>query len=431
MSLEDGKIVSSGKTLPRTVEPSLTESLAAVKGGRLRSDRPLLRIDTGPEPYVLVWRVPDARIQRRLAVIGFVADLSFVTEPFKRILAASPLLPPTLGNDAASLIGVRVLNSDGGRIYASTSDWSPYASESALDTEFGSLRLAVALDPKAAETLIIGGLPRSRLPLLVGLIVLIAGLVSIAILQLRREQELTSLRADFISGVSHELRTPLAQIRLFAETLLYGRIRSREEYRRSLAIIVQESQRLSRLIENVLQLSRAERGRSSISLTLTRLDTLLDDIVDSFTPLASAKRMSIRRRIEPGLTAPVDAGAIRQVILNLLDNAVKYGPSGQTITVTARLLRDEARITVEDEGPGIANEHVARIWRPFYRVSKDGSNTGGTGIGLAIVRQLIDLHHGRASVERGDSGGARFVVELCGATGTHWIPEWPIVAAGA
>jgi signal transduction histidine kinase len=376
-----------------------------------------------------VWRVPDPRIQGQPPTIGFVADLAFITEPLKRIMAEPALLPPTLGNDAASVVGVRVLNRDGGQIYASTSDWSPYASESALDAEFGSLRLGVALNPKAAESLIIGGLPRSRLPLLVGLITLTSGLVLIAIVQLRREQEFARLRADFISGVSHELRTPLAQIRMFGETLLLGRVRSRDEHQRSLAIIVQESQRLSHLIENVLQFSRAERGTPSVSLTPMRLDTLLDDIVDSFTPLANAKRASITRRIEDGLTVPVDPGAFRQIILNLLDNAVKYGPVGQAITVTAQREHDWARITVEDEGPGVATDQVARIWQPFYRVSTDGTATGGTGIGLAIVKQLIDLHQGRVSVERRESGGARFVVELCGASSAQGACEWPAAAA--
>ena len=402
-----------------------------MKTGHLRADRPLLRIDMSAEPYVLVWRVSDPGIHGRSPTVGFVADLSFITEPLKRVLAEPSLLPPTPGSDAATVVGVRVLNSDGGQIFASTSHWSPYDSETALDRELGSLRLGVALNPRAAETLIIGGLPRSRLPVLVGLMALTSGLVLIAIVQLRREQELARLRADFISGVSHELRTPLAQIRMFGETLLLGRIRSRDEQQRSLAIIVQESQRLSHLIENVLQFSRAERGTSSASLTPMRLDTLLDEIVDSFTPLANGKRASIVRKIEDGLTVPVDPGAFRQVILNLLDNAVKYGPPGQTITVSARREHDRARVTVEDEGPGVPVEHLARIWQPFYRVSHDGSATGGTGIGLAIVKELVDLHEGRVSVERRESGGARFAVELPDASSAQRVSEWPTAAAGA
>jgi signal transduction histidine kinase len=274
----------------------------------------------------------------------------------------------------------------------------------------------VALDAKAANTLIIGGLPQSRLPVLLGLIVLTAGLVVVAIVQLRREQELTRLRADFVSGVSHELRTPLAQIRMFSETLLLGRVRSDAERRRSLEIIVQESQRLTRLIENVLQFSRAERGASSLSLMPMRLDLLLHEIVDGFVLFASSKRTLIVRRIDEGLTAPTDAGAFRQIMLNLLDNALKYGPPGQTITVTATHEQRTARICVEDEGPGVDREYMTRIWQPFYRVPTSAQATGGTGIGLAIVKELVDVHHGRMSVEPTASGSARFVIELPEAT---------------
>jgi signal transduction histidine kinase len=401
-----------------------------VRNGRLRAGRPLLRIDAGPQPHVLVWRVPDPRTPGSPPIIGFVADLSFIQGPIERILAQAPLLPPSLGNDSRQFVGVRVVNTDSHEIYASTWEWSPYASDRVLDAELGSLRLSVALQPAAAGRLIIGGLPRSRLPLLAGLTVLTAGLVFIAIVQLRREHELARLRADFISGVSHELRTPLAQIRMFGETLLLGRIRSPAEHERSLRIIVQESRRLSHLIENVLQFSRAERGASSVSLASARVDTLLHEIVDGFAPLASSRRASIVCRIEDGLTVPIDAEAFRQIILNLLDNAVKYGPQGQTIIVTAEREHHGARIAIEDEGPGVASEHAARIWQPFYRVTRDTA-VGGTGIGLAIVRQLVELHQGQVSVEPRESRGSRFVVVLPGTSRALDASESPAAVARA
>jgi len=288
----------------------------------------------------------------------------------------------------------------------------------------------VALAGSAADRLIIGGLPRNRVPLLIGLLVVTAGLSILALVQLRRERELVRLRADFVSGVSHELRTPLAQIRMFGETLLLNRVRSSEERHRSLEIIVQESQRLTQLIENVLQFARVDRGTAAVTPSLERLDPLLHDIVDAFEPLARSKRTTIARRIDDDIVVPVDTGALRQIVLNLLDNALKYGPAGQTIAVECRRDGDVATIAIEDQGPGVSDVDAMKIWDSFYRAAHEGSAAGGTGIGLAIVKRLTEMHGGRVRVERG-ARGARFVVELRGARREHSANPVRAASAGA
>jgi signal transduction histidine kinase len=115
-------------------------------------------------------------------------------------------------------------------------------------------------------------------------------------------------------------------------------------------------------------------------------------------------------------------------MLNLLDNAVKYGPLGQVVTVTLRMSDDVARVAVEDQGPGVAAKDIDHIWAPFYRGAAHTDVSGGTGIGLTIVRQLVERHGGHVDVERGPSGGACFVVELPGATRADVAPELPQAA---
>jgi signal transduction histidine kinase len=343
----------------------------------------------------------------------------------------SPLLPPSLAGEPHDLLSVRVATPDRRDLFSSSTVWSAYTSEASLDDPLGGFRVAVALTEPAADRLIIGGLPRSRVPLLSGLLVITTGLIAMAFVQLRRERELVRLRADFVSGVSHELRTPLAQIRMFGETLLLDRVRSSEERHRSLEIIVQESQRLTLLIENVLQFARLDRGAASgIATKPERLDVLLQDIVEAFEPLARSKRTAIARQIDDEVVAPVDAGALRQIVLNLLDNALKYGPPGQTIVVTCRYDDGRATIAIEDEGPGIPAADATRIWDAFYRVGQEGGAAGGTGIGLAIVKRLTELHRGRVRVVPG-ARGARFVVELPGATREPVSGSAHVVSAGA
>jgi signal transduction histidine kinase len=274
----------------------------------------------------------------------------------------------------------------------------------------------VRLRPEAASRLVIGGLPASRLPVLIGLLALTAALALAALQQLRREHQLARVRADFVSSVSHELRTPLAQIRLFSETLLLNRVRSEAEGRRALEIIHQESQRLTHLVDNVLFFSRAERGLERVSAAPAPLATLTADLVDTFLPLARASRANIRVDVLDTPDAVIDPAAFRQIVLNLLDNAIKYGPPGQTIVVSVERRGADGIVAVSDQGSGVPLEARARIWEPYTRlVTSTTSAIAGTGIGLAVVRRLVELHGGSAWVEDAPGGGARFIVSFRGA----------------
>lgn len=370
-------------------------------------------------PAVVVWRPVQGRAGAATpsAVVGFVSDVSFVTRIFENIVNKTALLPPSLLADrghAKEALAVRVSTPDGWQLFASAPEWSRYEAGEQLAPDMGGLKLAVALRPDAAAGLVIGGLPRERLPLILGLLTLTAGLVVVALVQLRREAELARMRADFVSGVSHELRTPLAQIRMFTETLLLGRVRSAGEGRRSLEIIARETQRLIHLVENVLLFSRGERTAPQLARETTNIASIVAEVVEGFTPLAAARQVTLTLRLDETATASVDPGAVRQILLNLLDNAVKYGPAGQEVTIALGLHDGVARVSVEDQGGGIPAEDAERIWQPFNRLTRANDATGGTGIGLSIVRQLADLHGGRAWVEPA-SGGARFVVEFPGA----------------
>ena len=299
----------------------------------------------------------------------------------------------------------------------------PFGDETAGILQGWSVRVEIASE--AAPRLIIGGLPRTRVPSLLGLLALAGGLMTAALWLLRRERELTRLRSDFVSRVSHELRTPLTQIRMFAETLLLDRVRSPEERRRSLEIVDGEARRLSHLVENILQFSRSERGALQVSPRRRDLSALIDELVTELRPWVEGgppgegNRVRLRSSLEPGIFARVDAGAVRQIVLNLLDNAVKYGASGRTkrgveVRLTLRRRSGEVELAVEDDGPGIPRRERVRIWERFHRLPRDSEVTG-TGIGLAVVRDLVGAHGGRVRVEEAgedQGGGARFVVEL-------------------
>jgi signal transduction histidine kinase len=431
-----GDLATSGEEPPAAIKNWLRDTLAVHARAVYLRDWPWAAIVGPPEQRseAIVYRAERDSVTGALVeAVGFVTKPNGLDEYFKYAMLVRPLLPPSLtsGIRGDSLVAINIRDPYGRAVYES--EWrydSPFWAEDSLGTQFGHLVSRATLHPSFPAT-VIEGPPRSQLPLLAALFLVTIGLIVAALFQLRREHELARLRSDFVAGVSHELRTPLAQIRLFAETLLLGRIRSPVEERRSLEIIDQEAKRLTHLVENVLHFSRAERRAIQLVPEPIDVAALAREVVESFAPLATARETRLRTAIEAGVVAALDPGAVRQILLNLIDNAVKYGPPGQTVAIEVQLVNAETepageasgrgeagvvQLRVEDQGPGIPWRDKERIWERFVRLDRESkSAVAGTGIGLAVVRELTRLHGGRAWVEVPPAGGARFVVELPGA----------------
>jgi signal transduction histidine kinase len=350
-----------------------------------------------------------------LAAYGLVTCPAALARVFSSVLAFHPLLPRSVTGGTANTDLVRVEVSDpaGRALYRAGPDAGPgaYMGDAAASAAAG-FTVRVWLPAAAAGRLVVAS-PASRLPVLLGLLALAAGLAAVGVRQLRREQELARLRADFTSSVSHELRTPLTQIMLFAETLEMGRARDEDARREALGVIVQEARRLAHLVENVLHFSRAERQMVTLRKQTILLAPLIREVVERFAPLAGSAAVRIRAELDERVAVPGDPECLHQIAINFLDNAVKHGGDRGTITVRTSLREGWARLEVEDSGAGIPAAERQRIWEPFVRLRQSEGVTG-SGIGLAVVRQLVVAHGGRSSVEATPDGGARFVVELPG-----------------
>lgn len=353
-------------------------------------------------------------------VAGFEVNLAALTPWFASALNRQPLVPPSLGHGRVTnaFVHVSIRDQSGVERFRLGDDQLPPL---AVTKPFGDIYQGIfsgftvkaAIDPGVSREIIIGGLPRSRLPFFLGLLALNAGLIVTAILQLRREMALQKLRDEFVSSVSHELRTPLTQIRMFTETLLLDRVRSEDERHRSLEIIDREARRLTQLVENVLQFSRAEKKFGSLSKQERELAPLIQEIVEDFESVVPNGHTRFDCRVAFGLTAEIDADAFRQIVINLLDNAVKYGRKFQQVIVGLEARNGMACFSVDDEGPGVPTAERKRIFERFQRLERDRqSATAGTGIGLSVVKDLVERHGGRCWVTAGDRGGAKFVVEL-------------------
>jgi signal transduction histidine kinase len=229
----------------------------------------------------------------------------------------------------------------------------------------------------------------------------------------RRTNELTQLRADFVSSVSHELRTPLAQIRMFAELLRKGSMRTPQDADRALRIIEKEASRLTILVDNILNYTRLRKRAERASSIPTHVTGAVRQTIESFAPLSAERGVNIVAEIEPDLWATVDSLGLRQVLLNFLENAVKYGPRDQTVTVGAKRLGDIVRIWVDDQGPGVPEAEREAVWRAFYRrAASIAAGATGAGIGLAVVHELVLQSGGSVQVTDAPNGGARFIADL-------------------
>jgi signal transduction histidine kinase len=421
--IRDTVIAHALASAPRSPTPQPRPGEARLAAGISSQNFIFLKLDG--RPYALAHTLTPDTLGTPIVAYGYVLPAERLAGSAARwVLRTQPLLPTTLtrGLSIDSILAVKVSSPAGDVVHASKASVDArYAAVDSLQAPPPRLRFEVSIHPAVAGRLIIGGLPRSRLPEVLATAFVAVSLLGLLLYQFRRQEELGRLRDDFVSGVSHELRTPLAQIRLLAELLRLGKVPTDEQKDRSLGIIDQEARRLSFLVDSILSFTHSKPGR--LSPVSTDVAVEIDEIVSGFEPLAQAQSVRLTTRLERGIVADVDRGALRQVLLNLLDNAVRYGPPCQNVTITTSSAGDTWRLEVADEGPGIPADERERIFAPYYRMKRDaGGAVGGTGIGLAVVRRLVKEHGGRVQVvdADGDGGfGARFVVAL------------PIAAPGA
>ncbi|WP_051914759.1 sensor histidine kinase [Thermorudis peleae] len=227
--------------------------------------------------------------------------------------------------------------------------------------------------------------------------------------ELRRTE---TVRRDFIANVSHDLRTPLAGLQALVDTLLDGALDDPAVARDFLQRIAVEVAHLTQLVNQLLDLSRAESGQLTLQRRPTDLNRLARDVVERFQPRAQAQGLALTVVTDPSVPCvDCDPGRISQVLANLLDNALKFTPAGGQVTVRVARDGDAVLVTVSDTGPGIPPEDLDRVFERFYKSDRARSSSG-SGLGLAIVKHLVQLHGGTVWAENAPGGGAQVTVRL-------------------
>lgn len=226
-------------------------------------------------------------------------------------------------------------------------------------------------------------------------------------------ERLEKVRQEFLSNISHELRTPLTSIMAFVETLEDGALEDDENNRRFLTVIRRNAERMHSLIADILELSLIESGNVSIDKERIGLARLIEEIFDSLSAKAAEREIVLSHTVSPDSRVFADRGRLEQMLINLIDNAIKFNRTAGSVDVSLKENEQRAVISVSDTGEGIITEHLGRIFERFYRLDRGRTReVGGTGLGLAIVKHLARLHGGEVTAESELGRGTAFHLEL-------------------
>jgi two-component system phosphate regulon sensor histidine kinase PhoR len=237
----------------------------------------------------------------------------------------------------------------------------------------------------------------------------------VVLADLTQIRKLEQVRREFVANVSHELKTPVTSIKGFVETLQDGAVERPEEAKRFLTIIAKQAERLNAIIEDILSLSRIEEDneRGRFVLKQGKLKPVLKAAAELYEAQASKKRIGIELSCDDAIEARIHAPILEHAVMNLLDNAVKFTPEGGTIRVSGGVGDDGIRISIQDNGCGIEEPHLPRIFERFYVVDKARSRKlGGTGLGLALVKHIAQAHGGCVTAESTVGKGSLFTIHL-------------------
>jgi two-component system, OmpR family, phosphate regulon sensor histidine kinase PhoR len=318
---------------------------------------------------------------------------------------------------------VNVVDEDGRIIYGPPLRTGEFTVGVRFPTTLYNWRLQVS--PTASEELAAHAENRRILELAtvtLSCVVIVAGVAAI-LFATEKQRRISALESDFVANVSHELKTPLALVRMFGEMLQSGRVSSEDKRKEYLDIIVRESERLSALIENVLDFARATGGREAYEFARGDVGDAVAKAVSVYRYRAEREGKNLTIAVEEGLPElRIDERAIQLAVINLVDNALKYAPDGETIAIKAAREGATVAVRVTDQGPGVPDEDKTRIFERFVRGTRVSQGEAqrsrregpvrGSGIGLALVKHIAESHGGRAWVEAASGSGATFVFTI-------------------
>lgn len=251
----------------------------------------------------------------------------------------------------------------------------------------------------------------NNLYLLIGLDIVLIVAVALAFRSIKQEVQLAQNKSDFVSNVSHEIRTPLALISMFAETLLLDRVKSEEKKLEYYTIITKETQRLGGIVNKILNFSQTEAGKKNLHITSVDLSAHIEEVLIMYDFHLKNKSFVYTKEFTEGIIIQADKEALTEIVINLIDNSIKYSTDRKELNISTGIQQAMGWMSIQDHGVGISKNDLKHIFDKFYRVSSgDLAKSPGTGLGLSLVKQLVEKQQGKISVKSEEGNGTTFTI---------------------
>ena len=332
--------------------------------------------------------------------VGFVLPLRNIDS----LVAIDLIQIPTKFDYDIELMDVGLKNSFYDKELIVQSNFSPFFNKKRIEVKLKNPAIIEDFVFKRKLTTVIG-LSLLLAAMLIGLFTLIRDVSS--------KKRMERMRADFVSNVTHELKTPLTSINMFADSILLGRVASEEQQKKYAHIIVKESERLKRMVNNILDFSRTESNKLKYHLKEFNLSEIVDDIMHEMNYWLEINNFEVNLDLDENIIATVDPEGLKQVLSNLISNAIKYSDIKKKIEIRLYENKGKAFIEVEDHGIGIQEDKLKSIFEKFYRVnSKKNENISGTGLGLTVSKDIVEAQNGNLLVSSTVNKGSKFTIVL-------------------
>ena len=350
-----------------------------------------------------------------------VEQRSFAGVLLKDLFVSDDLIAGTIdktinayhGNNASSDVAIRISNENQRLLYTNAEAQGGYLLESNFDHPFSNWKAQIGLKNANFDELARNSFLHSAGATLLVLVFLFCGL-ALTLRAADREARLAQAKSNFVANVSHELKTPLSLLSLFSEILELGRVNNEEKKSEYYRIIRHESLRLNKVIDNILDFSKIEAGRKTYSFADGDMAEVIENVLSSYRYQIINSGFEIQSNIQPDLPPVlIDRDAMEQAISNLIDNAIKYSGAVKQLSITTKTVGSDLSIEVADHGIGIPRAEQAKVFEKFYRVGNGlVHDVKGSGLGLSLVKHIIEAHNGTISVESEVGKGSRFTILL-------------------